>query len=105
MTHPSPKKNMVPGAVLMRSGLVSLTTAKPLNTVQPRTTDMVSLEVTPKEEKSQAEVQSKLLTDESHVLLKVPRKNNMYSIDLRNIVPKGGLTCLFAKAISDESKL
>ncbi|GKE31051.1 ribonuclease H-like domain-containing protein [Tanacetum coccineum] len=45
------------------------------------------------------------LTDESHVLLKVPRKNNMYSVDLKNIVPKGGLTCLFAKAISDESKL
>ncbi|GJR45792.1 ribonuclease H-like domain-containing protein [Tanacetum coccineum] len=45
------------------------------------------------------------LTDESHVLLKVPRKNNMYSVDLKNIVPKGGLTCLFSKAISDESKL
>ncbi|GJU29409.1 retrovirus-related pol polyprotein from transposon TNT 1-94 [Tanacetum coccineum] len=30
------------------------------------------------------------LTDESHVLLKVPRKNNMYSLGLKNIVPKGG---------------
>ncbi|GJS47476.1 putative ribonuclease H-like domain-containing protein [Tanacetum coccineum] len=39
------------------------------------------------------------------VLLRVPRKNNMYSVDLKNIVPKGGLTCLFAKATSDESKL
>nr|GEU75822.1 putative ribonuclease H-like domain-containing protein [Tanacetum cinerariifolium] len=45
------------------------------------------------------------LTDESHVLLNVPRKNNMYSVDLKNIVPKEGLTCLFAKATSDESKL
>ncbi|GJW42213.1 putative ribonuclease H-like domain-containing protein [Tanacetum coccineum] len=36
---------------------------------------------------------------------KVPRKNNMYSVDLKNIVPKGGLTCLFAKVTSDESKL
>ncbi|GJT77961.1 putative ribonuclease H-like domain-containing protein [Tanacetum coccineum] len=35
----------------------------------------------------------------------VPRKNNMYSVDLKNIVPKGRLTCLFAKATSDESKL
>ncbi|GJY31582.1 putative ribonuclease H-like domain-containing protein [Tanacetum coccineum] len=34
----------------------------------------------------------------------VPRMNNMYSVDLKNIVPKGGLTCLFAKATSDESK-
>ncbi|GJX65923.1 putative ribonuclease H-like domain-containing protein [Tanacetum coccineum] len=66
---------------------------------------MLPLEVTPKKGKSQAEVQSKQLTDESHVLLKVPRKNNMYSVDLKNIVPKGGLTCLFAKVTSDESKL
>nr|GEX06062.1 putative ribonuclease H-like domain-containing protein [Tanacetum cinerariifolium] len=44
-------------------------------------------------------------TDASHVLLKVPRKNNMYSVDLKNIVPKEGLTCLFAKATSDEYKL
>ncbi|GJZ30742.1 ribonuclease H-like domain-containing protein [Tanacetum coccineum] len=45
------------------------------------------------------------LIDESQVLLRVPRKNNMYSVDLKNIVPKGGLNCLFAKATSDESKL
>ncbi|GJV73693.1 retrovirus-related pol polyprotein from transposon TNT 1-94, partial [Tanacetum coccineum] len=38
MTHPSPKRNMVPKAALMRSGLVSLTTARPVNTAQPRTT-------------------------------------------------------------------
>ncbi|GJX30918.1 hypothetical protein Tco_0240773 [Tanacetum coccineum] len=38
ITHPSPKRNMVPKAVLMRSGLVSLTTARPVNTAQPRTT-------------------------------------------------------------------
>ncbi|GJS67739.1 hypothetical protein Tco_0682304 [Tanacetum coccineum] len=45
------------------------------------------------------------LIDESQVLLRVPRKNNMYSVDLENIVPKRGLTCLFAKATFDESKL
>nr|GEV69465.1 ribonuclease H-like domain-containing protein [Tanacetum cinerariifolium] len=45
------------------------------------------------------------LTDESHVLLKVPRKDNMYSVDLKNVVPQGGLTCLFVKATSDESNL
>ncbi|GJU75765.1 hypothetical protein Tco_1272835 [Tanacetum coccineum] len=27
------------------------------------------------------------LTDESHVLLKVPRKDNMYNVDLKNVVP------------------
>ncbi|GJX38041.1 putative ribonuclease H-like domain-containing protein [Tanacetum coccineum] len=45
------------------------------------------------------------LLDESQVLLKVPRQNNMYSFDLNNIVPSGGLTCLFAKATIDESNL
>ncbi|GKA31989.1 putative ribonuclease H-like domain-containing protein [Tanacetum coccineum] len=45
------------------------------------------------------------LLDESQVLLKVPRQNNMYSFDLKNVVPLGGLTCLFAKAIIDESNL
>ncbi|GKD32616.1 ribonuclease H-like domain-containing protein [Tanacetum coccineum] len=29
----------------------------------------------------------------------------MYSFDLKNIVPSGGLTCLFAKATIDESNL
>nr|GEU29452.1 ribonuclease H-like domain-containing protein [Tanacetum cinerariifolium] len=43
--------------------------------------------------------------DESQVLLKVPRNNNMYSFDLKNVVPVGGLTCLFAKATLDESNL
>nr|GEU67054.1 putative reverse transcriptase domain-containing protein [Tanacetum cinerariifolium] len=35
----------------------------------------------------------------------VPRKNNMYSVDLKNNIPKGGLTYPFVKATSDESKL
>ncbi|GJX43299.1 ribonuclease H-like domain-containing protein [Tanacetum coccineum] len=45
------------------------------------------------------------LLDESQVLLKVPRQNNMYNFDLKNVVPLGGLTCLFAKATIDESNL
>ncbi|GKE68575.1 ribonuclease H-like domain-containing protein, partial [Tanacetum coccineum] len=45
------------------------------------------------------------LTDESQVLIKVPRKNNMYSVDMKNIVPKESLTCLVAKATLNESML
>ncbi|GKB17095.1 putative ribonuclease H-like domain-containing protein [Tanacetum coccineum] len=45
------------------------------------------------------------LTDESHVLIKVPRKDNMYSVDLKNVFSQGSLTCLFAKATPDESNL
>nr|GEX12914.1 hypothetical protein [Tanacetum cinerariifolium] len=43
------------------------------------------------------------LLDENQVLLKVPRQNNMYSFDLKNIASSGGLTCLFAEATIDES--
>ncbi|GJS92905.1 ribonuclease H-like domain-containing protein [Tanacetum coccineum] len=32
------------------------------------------------------------LLDESQVLLKIPRQNNMYSFDLKNVVPSGDLT-------------
>ncbi|GKC52084.1 hypothetical protein Tco_1074829 [Tanacetum coccineum] len=39
------------------------------------------------------------LLDESQVLLRVPRKDNIYSVDLKSIVPTKGLTCLFAKDI------
>nr|GEU39865.1 hypothetical protein [Tanacetum cinerariifolium] len=45
------------------------------------------------------------LLDESQVFLRVPRKNNMYSVDLKNVAPSGGLTYLFAKATSDKSNL
>ncbi|GJW11218.1 ribonuclease H-like domain-containing protein [Tanacetum coccineum] len=45
------------------------------------------------------------LPDESQVLLKVPRKNNMYNVDMKNIIPKERLTCLVAKATLDESML
>nr|GEU61555.1 hypothetical protein [Tanacetum cinerariifolium] len=45
------------------------------------------------------------LPDKNHVLLRVPKENNMYNVDLKNIVPSGDLTCLFAKATLDKSNL
>ncbi|GJS93154.1 putative ribonuclease H-like domain-containing protein [Tanacetum coccineum] len=196
MTHPSPKRNMVPKAVVIRSGLVSLTTARPVNTAQPRTTMNSARPVTNVFNKAHSTVRrpinnkttnknsnfnkrvntvsgmnvntarpkavvnaarpkavlnvvkgnqgnpqidlhnqgvidsgcSRHMTgnmsylndfeeiDGEYVAFggnpkggkitsRVPRKNNMYSVDLKNIVPKGGLTCLFAKATSNESKL
>ncbi|GKF11073.1 hypothetical protein Tco_0048999 [Tanacetum coccineum] len=41
------------------------------------------------------------LLDESQVLLRVPRKDNIYSVDLKSVVLTKGLTCLFAKATID----
>nr|GFA87926.1 hypothetical protein [Tanacetum cinerariifolium] len=41
------------------------------------------------------------LPDENQVLLGVLRGNNMYNVDLKNIIPSGDLTCLFEKATLD----
>ncbi|GJV24677.1 putative ribonuclease H-like domain-containing protein [Tanacetum coccineum] len=45
------------------------------------------------------------LPHENQILLKIPRKDNMYSFDMKNIVPKESLTCLVAKATLDESMI
>ncbi|GJY92415.1 putative ribonuclease H-like domain-containing protein [Tanacetum coccineum] len=45
------------------------------------------------------------LLDESQGLLRVPRKDNIYSVDLKSVVPTKGLTCLFSKATINESNL
>ncbi|GJT24372.1 ribonuclease H-like domain-containing protein [Tanacetum coccineum] len=184
-THPSAYRNMVPRAVLMKTSLRSLNTARPINTAHPKTTVYSARPMsfnTAKGKKLTArpnsavvnavrenqghpqkedqgyvdngcsrhmtgnigkldfedvyfvkELQFNLfsvsqmcdkknsvlftdtgcfvlspdfkLADESQVLLKVPRKNNMYSVDMKNIVPKESLTCLVAKATLDESML
>nr|GEU42753.1 ribonuclease H-like domain-containing protein [Tanacetum cinerariifolium] len=45
------------------------------------------------------------LPDASQVLLRVPRENSMYNVNLKNIIPSGDLTYLFAKATLDDSNL
>ncbi|GKC73978.1 ribonuclease H-like domain-containing protein [Tanacetum coccineum] len=39
------------------------------------------------------------------ILLKIPRKDNMYNFDMKNIILKESLTCFIAKATLDESML
>ncbi|GJW39380.1 putative ribonuclease H-like domain-containing protein [Tanacetum coccineum] len=138
-THPYAKKNLVPRAVLMKSGLVLVNTARQVNVAHSKTTVNAARPMPYLSKTAHSTVKRPIhksttfknyyinqrvntvkgkkintarpkavvnaLIDESQVLLRVPRKNNMYSIDLKNIVPKGGLTCLFAKATSDESEL
>ncbi|GKE58969.1 hypothetical protein Tco_1498154 [Tanacetum coccineum] len=173
MTHPHPKGNFVPKAVLMKSGIksfntagqnfskaaISVNTARPINTSYTRPTVNSARKASNVLNKAhrtgnpQLELQENgvinsgcsrhitgnksylsdyeeidggfvafgedpkgdtecvvlspdfKLLDETHVLLRVPRKDNMYNVDLKNIVPSGGLTCLFAKATLDESNL
>nr|GEU76566.1 hypothetical protein [Tanacetum cinerariifolium] len=42
------------------------------------------------------------LLDDANILLRTPRQHNMFSIDLNNIIPYRDLTCLVAKASTDE---
>ncbi|GJX11129.1 putative ribonuclease H-like domain-containing protein [Tanacetum coccineum] len=134
--HPSAHRNMAPRAVLMKTGLRSLNTARPVNTGHPQKEDQgyvdsgCSRHMTgnmsylsdfkefdggydtfgggAKEGKITGKGTLKTdfkLADKSKVLLKVPRKNNMYIVDIKNIVPKESLTCLVTKATLDESML
>ncbi|GJT77753.1 putative ribonuclease H-like domain-containing protein [Tanacetum coccineum] len=45
------------------------------------------------------------IVDENLVLLRAPRKNDVYSLNLKNIIPSGGVTCLVARASEDEAIL
>ncbi|GJV54468.1 retrovirus-related pol polyprotein from transposon TNT 1-94 [Tanacetum coccineum] len=134
-SYPSAHRNMVPRAVLMKTGLRPLNTVRPVSTAHPKTT-VYSARPTIIHKKKNKDIlivdaleEAKLLMcdkknsvlftntacfvlspdfklpDGSQVLLKVPRKNNMYSVDIKNIVPKENLTCLVAKATLDESLL
>ncbi|GKB07351.1 hypothetical protein Tco_0835635, partial [Tanacetum coccineum] len=121
-SHPSAHRNIVPRAIFMKTGLKPLNTARPVNTAHPKTTVngarpmpkavttarpnlTVVNAVRENQGHPQKEDQGYVDTNESQVLLKVPRKNNMYSVDMKNIVPKESLTCLVAKATLDESML
>ncbi|GJV96588.1 hypothetical protein Tco_1548165 [Tanacetum coccineum] len=170
-THPSAQRNMVPRAVLMKTGLRSLNTARPVNTAHPKTkvnnarpmpkavnTTRPNSAVVNDVRENQANASHPQKEDQGYVdsgcsrnmtgnmsylsdfkefdggyvtfgggakggkitskgtlktvkldfkdvLLKVPRKNNMYSVDMKNIVPKESLSCLFANATFDESML
>ncbi|GJZ75180.1 ribonuclease H-like domain-containing protein [Tanacetum coccineum] len=191
-THPSTQKTMVPRAVLMKSGLKPLNTARQVNTVKGKINTARSIAVVytnninrvsaasskvttfrpnavvlnvvkgqrvnavkasacwvwrPKQNVSdqvsklnsnpQTDLQDKGVIDsgcsrhmkrnisyltnfeeidgryvafggnpkEGKITRRVPRKNNVYSVDVKNIIPKGGLTYLIAKPTIDESKL
>nr|GEX10116.1 hypothetical protein [Tanacetum cinerariifolium] len=45
------------------------------------------------------------LVDDKHVLFRTPRQQNMYTIDLKNVVPHKNLTGLIVKSLVDESML
>ncbi|GJR80165.1 putative ribonuclease H-like domain-containing protein [Tanacetum coccineum] len=130
MTHPNAKRNMVPRAVLMKTGLKPFNTARTVNTAHPKSTVFSAKPMSHFSKSAQSTVKPQqddtgfidsgcsrhmngnitYLSDfnclmKSDIFLKIPRKDNMYSFDMKNIVPKESLTCLVAKATSDESML
>ncbi|GJY26925.1 hypothetical protein Tco_0401651 [Tanacetum coccineum] len=170
-THPNAQRNMVPRAVLMKTGLKPFNTARTVNTAHPKSTNNTTkakavnivrpkavnttrphLAVVNVVRVNQGKPQQydtgfidsgcsrhmigniayllhfkefdggyvtfgggahggriygkgTLKTDSldfEDILLKIPRKDNMYSFDMNNIVLKESLTCLVANATSDE---
>nr|GFA38820.1 retrovirus-related Pol polyprotein from transposon TNT 1-94 [Tanacetum cinerariifolium] len=168
MSHPYSNRNVVPTAVLTRSGLMSLNTARPVPTAVPQTTvksprpvkhvvnkahspirNPINHRTTNKNSNFNKKVTtvkgdpqqalkdkgvidsgySRHMTGNISFLLdfkefnrgyvafggnpeggkisgkRVLRENNMYNVDLKNVVLSGDLTCLFGKATLDESNL
>nr|GFA16392.1 ribonuclease H-like domain-containing protein [Tanacetum cinerariifolium] len=123
MIVPNPQRHVVPTAVLTRSKLVPLTVARPVTTVVPHNNGNPQHALKDKGVIGSGCLRHmtgnmSYLTDfkeinggyvdvggNPKVLLRVPRENNMYNVDLKNIDPSGDLTCLFAKATLDESYL
>ncbi|GKF77624.1 hypothetical protein Tco_0230094 [Tanacetum coccineum] len=81
---------MVPKAVLMRSSLVSLTTAKPVNTAQPRTTVNSAKPMTNVFNKTYSTVRrpinNKTTTKNSNQKVNTIRGNNVNTARLKAIV-------------------
>nr|GFA38053.1 hypothetical protein [Tanacetum cinerariifolium] len=115
MTHTHPHRQVVPTTVLTRSRLVPLIVARPVTAAVPQTnvqhqrpTKWMSRE-TGYENLNVKSMEDMLLLVEIQKVVrsqaKGSKENNMYNVDLKNIVPSGDLTYLFAKAALDESNL
>ncbi|GKB62916.1 putative ribonuclease H-like domain-containing protein [Tanacetum coccineum] len=113
--YPHLSKIFVPSGVLTRTGFVStarssISTARPVCTARPsiNTARPVST-ASPSQSRDDLVLDHSSrcfkLLDESQVVLRAPRKDDVYNLDIKNIVPFGGITCLYANTTADESKL
>ncbi|GKC48821.1 hypothetical protein Tco_1071566, partial [Tanacetum coccineum] len=105
-SHLRTHKNMTSRAVLLKSGLKPLSTARPIYTAHSKPTVHRNPQMNNIGFADSGNAQGYMMfPDESQILLKIPREDNMYSFDMKNIVPKDSLTCLATKATLDESML
>ncbi|GJR25292.1 putative ribonuclease H-like domain-containing protein [Tanacetum coccineum] len=130
MTHPHPNRRFVPQTVLTRSGKINTAGASVNTAVRPIKTAGSKKTKEYKEKRVIDSGCSRNMTGNKcylieyedydggfvsrgdgkgrifgKVLLRVPRNDNIYSVDLKSVVPTKGLTCLFAKATINESNL
>ncbi|GJX73956.1 putative ribonuclease H-like domain-containing protein [Tanacetum coccineum] len=115
LTHSSPKRNMVSRTVLTRSGPISLNTARPVNTVQPRSTMNNARHVknvfnnaysTMRRPFNKVTAANNSNFNKKVNTVKGKRVNTDYEeIDEGFVAFGGGLTCVFAKATPNESNL
>ncbi|GJT47375.1 putative ribonuclease H-like domain-containing protein, partial [Tanacetum coccineum] len=117
-----PSNKIVPRAVLLQYGIVDISSTRPnLSTPVPTGRRNLSKPVTNGRRNFPTPVPTGKavpagrpnypilvaydfkLPDETQVLLKVPRKHNLYSFNLEDLAPQGDLACLLAKATLDES--
>nr|GEW89961.1 Gag-Pol polyprotein [Tanacetum cinerariifolium] len=131
LTHTTPQKNMVPTAVPTQSKPVFNTAVRPVSAAMPKING--NLQHALKDKGVIDSGYSRHMTGNMSYLFDfeefnggyvafggnpkggnisgkgkiktVPRENNMYNVNLKNIVPSGDLTCLFAKATIDKSNL
>ncbi|GJU42514.1 putative ribonuclease H-like domain-containing protein [Tanacetum coccineum] len=104
------QNQLVPTALLTRTSKIQVNTARAsstnnVNTVSTARHNFNSRAVPTNVAKKVNNVKPIVnnLPDENQVLLRVPRQNNMYNFNLKNIVPSRGLAFLITKATLDES--
>nr|GFA39341.1 putative ribonuclease H-like domain-containing protein [Tanacetum cinerariifolium] len=107
MNHSKFPLHKVSAITAPKSQPVLTTAARPVSAVKPKFSKTRPNFASHAVSKSKSPLTRSLMEDMLllEVLLRVPRENNMHNVNLRNIIPSGDLTCLFAKATLDESNL
>ncbi|GKA01036.1 putative ribonuclease H-like domain-containing protein [Tanacetum coccineum] len=113
-THPNAQRNIVPRAVLMKTSLKPINTARTVNTAHPKSIAKAVNTARPKAvntARPHSAVVNAVRVNHANAIKASAWKAtnrrywNLLDMDLKNIVPKESLTCFVAKATSDESML
>ncbi|GJT71497.1 putative ribonuclease H-like domain-containing protein [Tanacetum coccineum] len=104
-SHPSAHKHMAPRAVLMKTDLKSVNTARHVNTVRSVNTGRPFSTARQNVNTVRARGFNACLRPQQVRIVDPSTQWVTVHLDMKNIVPKDSLTCLVAKATSEESML